>query len=318
MRNGSPLQCYLDGFRLHCVAENKSPHTIRWYEHKLRIFIDYLCAHYTIETISDVKSEHVRAFLVHLKGVRADEQNPQKPTQEKPLSPQTIRGYHRAIRTFFSWLKREEIIDKDPSKRIRRPKAPQTVVQSFSAEQVKRLLSTTDRGRPLGYRDYCILLLLLDTGIRLSELSRLVLSDLHLEAGYIQVYGKGSKERLVPIGKKVRKTIWHYRARFRPEPAWPEIEHVFLTYDGRPFRNQGIYAMIRRRGEQAGIKGVRCSPHTFRHTFAVNYLRNGGDVFSLQRILGHSSLVVTRMYVHLADSDIRAQHRQCSPVDRMR
>lgn len=318
MHNPSPLQPYLDGFRLHCVAENKSPRTVRWYEHKLRIFADYLETHYTIENITEIGAEHIRAFLVYLQEeVSADELNPFKPTQEKPLSPQTIQGYHRTIRTFFSWLKYEGVVETDPSQRVRRPKAPQTVVETFSDEQVKRLLAAPDKGRALGYRDYCILLLLLDTGIRLSELSGLTLPDLHLEAGYIQVRGKGDKERLVPIGKKVRRAIWRYRARFRPEPIWEDLPDLFLTRDGRPFRPRGIYQMIVRRGRQAGLRGVRCSPHTFRHTFAVNYLRNGGDVFSLQRILGHSSLIVTRMYVNLADSDIQMQHRKYGPVDRL-
>ncbi len=174
-----------------------------------------------------------------------------------------------------------------------------------------------DRHTAAGFRSYTIMLLLLDTGIRLSELTGLRTQDLHLEQGYIQVQGKGEKQRLVPVGNKVRKVLWQYMARHRLEPAYPEIASVFLDEGGRPLSNGAVYRMINRAGTRAHLEEVRCSPHTFRHTFAVTFLRNGGDVFSLQRILGHSSLVVVRMYANLADSDIRAQHTRYGPVDRL-
>jgi integrase/recombinase XerD len=309
---------YLTGFRLNCVAEGKSPRTVRWYEHKLRIFSDYLRKQQQIHDFNQVEATHVRAFLVHLQqNVRVGDLNPNKPSEDKSLSPCTVQGYHRAIRVFFSWLIREEYLLKDPTRNIRRPKAPRTIVPTFDSGQIQRLLAVPNRNTALGYRDYCLMLLLLDTGIRLSELSRLELPDLHLEEGVIQIRGKGDKERLVPVGNKVRQSLWRYISKYRPEPAYADIESVFLNREGLPFRAKGIYSMIVRRGQTAELEGVRCSPHTFRHTFAVNYLRNGGDVFSLQRILGHSSLVVTRMYVNLADSDIRTQHRRYGPVDQL-
>lgn len=314
----SPMGRYLAGFRLHCVAEGRSPRTVQWYEHKLRIFGEYLQRQYGIDEVTAITADHIRAFLVYMREkVHVGDFNPYRPSEDRLLSPQTVQGYYRAIRAFFSWLVREEHLEKDPSRHIRRPKAPQTIVATLDENQIRRLLAAPDRNTSVGFRDYCILLLFLDTGIRLGELVRLKVSDLHLETGYIQVRGKGDKERLVPIGNRVRQVIWRYLARHRPEPRCPEVENVFLMADGRPMKGEAVYRMVVRRGKQVGISGVRCSPHTLRHTFAVHFLRNGGDPFSLQRILGHTSLAVTRMYCNLNEGDIQVQHRRYGPVDRL-
>lgn len=318
MKKTSPMDRYLAGYRLHCIAEAKSPKTLLWYEHKLRIFSGYMRRQFDIDDPADITADHLRTFLVYLRDeVHAGDMNPHRPAEEHGLSPQTVQGYYRAIKAFFSWLVREEYLQADPMRRIKRPKIPQTVVATFSEEQIRRLLAVPERKTSLGFRDYAILMLLFDTGMRLSELARLKLSNLHLEEGYLQVLGKGSKERLVPLGNRSRKVLWQYTARHRPEPQHAGIENVFLNRDGTPLKAEGVYRMIVRRGKEARIEGVRCSPHTFRHTFAVAFLRNGGDVFSLQRILGHTSLVVTRMYCQLSDRDIQAQHQQCGPMDRM-
>jgi len=318
MRTDSPMCKYQTGFRLHCVAEGKSPKTTQWYGHKLRIFGEYLDEQCAVADPGVATADQVRAFLAHMReDVQVGELNPHRKTGEKNLSPQTVQGYYRAIRAFYSWLLREGYLETDPTATIRRPKAAQTIVATFDEDQIRRLLAAPDKRTPRGYRDYVILLLLLDTGIRLGELVRLRVADMHLEDGYVQVYGKGSKERLVPVGNAVRKALWRYLAQYRPEPAHPGVQNVFLAPGGQPLKGESVYRMISRRGQEAEIKGVRCSPHTLRHTFAVSFLRNGGDVFSLQRILGHTSLVVTRMYCNLVDADIRAAHRRCSPADRL-
>lgn len=319
MKEGSTLMDrYLLGYRLHCIAEAKSPRTVTWYEQKLRIFRDYLTRQFQVTDPAAVTADHIRRFLAHMRDdVRVCDVNPCQPSATQPLSPHTVQGYYRSIHAFFSWLKREECIEKDPVANIRRPKVPETLVPTFSAGQIRNLLATSRKKRRTDFRDYAILLLLLDTGVRLAELTRLQEANLHLEEGYIQVLGKGNKERKVPLGVKVRKVLWQYLARYRPEPVHPRIANVFLNQNGTPMTPGGVYRMIARRGKEAGVTGVRCSPHTFRHTFAVSYLRNGGDVFSLQKILGHTSLIVTRMYCQLNDEDVQASHRACGPVDRL-
>jgi integrase/recombinase XerD len=131
------------------------------------------------------------------------------------------------------------------------------------------------------------------------------------------VWGKGSKERLVPIGAKVQKAVWKYLIRYRSEPATPHYDHVFLTRDGHPITKDRLEAIVERYGKKASITGVRVSPHTFRHTMAVMFLRNGGDVFTLQRILGHSQLEIVKIYVNVAQSDISRVHQKSSPVDNL-
>ena len=122
----------------------------------------------------------------------------------------------------------------------------------------------------------------------------------------------------MPLGASLQKVLWKYVNRYRAEPALPGTGELFLTRDGRSMSPKTVWQMIRDCGERAGIAGVRCSPHTFRHTFAKSFLLNGGDLFTLQKILGHSSLEVVRMYVNLATDDVRVQHRRFSPVDTMR
>jgi len=143
------------------------------------------------------------------------------------------------------------------------------------------------------------------------------LDDLWLEEGLIKVMGKGGKERFVPIGKSIQRILWRYINRYRAEPAIPNCDFLFLTTEGRPMTKDRIDKKMSRYGEKAGINGIRCSPHTLRHTAAVGFLRNGGDVFSLQRLLGHSSLEMTRHYCELADIDVKRAHASASPVDNL-
>lgn len=159
---------------------------------------------------------------------------------------------------------------------------------------------------------------LLDIGMRLSELGLVQLADPDLEEGHFQVMGKGSKQRRVPIGASLQKALWKYVSRYRLEPVHPNVRALFLTRDGRAISSKTVYWRLRAYGKRAELQGVRCSPHTFRHAFAKNSLLNGGDVFTLQKILGHSSLAMVRMYVDLASEDVQIQHRRCSPVDWMK
>ena len=124
-------------------------------------------------------------------------------------------------------------------------------------------------------------------------------------------------QQYVPIGSVAQKFLWKYINTSRPEPLAPQVTRLLLNERGLPLTKNGVQQMLRRYGRKAGITGVRCSPHTFRHTFARNYLLNGGDIFSLQKILGHSSLASVRIYLNLFATDVKKQHRQFSPVDNM-
>jgi site-specific recombinase XerD len=239
------LNTLIEGFRLYCLAEGKQPTTIRWYMGKLNIFQRYLKDHDLPTDASQITTTHLRQFLVYLKTqVRADEHNPHKPARDEGLSPQTIQGYARTLKAFFSWATIEGYLAQNPTQRLRIPKAPKAIIETFSDDQIHRLLRVIDQRSAVGFRDHCIILVFLDTGIRLSELVTLELPNLHLDQAYFKVMGKGAKERIVPIGAHVQKAMWKYIHQYRPEPFHPNIQNVFLTRDGRALSCNNVYQRI--------------------------------------------------------------------------
>jgi integrase/recombinase XerD len=198
--------------------------------------------------------------------------------------------------------------------RVKMPKVPEVVIPTFSEKEVAKLLAQPNKKTSEGFRDYCILLTLIDTGIRLSELANLRVEDIDYEQNLFKVMGKGQRERFVPFGRRVAKALMKYQMKCRPEPIG--TENFWLRRDGRPLLPKRIQKLISAYGKRAGLK--RCYAHKLRHTSSVMYLRNGGDVFSLQKKLGHRSLVMTRHYSNLADSDVRAQHLRYGVADRLK
>ena len=305
------------GYSICAKAEGKSPKTISITATSIKKFIGFLKSHDYCLDVTEIKTQEIREFILYLQQVKTFAHHPFTSPQTKNLSGHSISCYLRAIKAFWSWLVREEIILSNPFYKIRLPKPPKKIIPTFSNLQIRDLLRIIVTSQPLGFRNHTMILTLLDTGIRASELIGITINDINLEEGVIKVYGKGSKERIVPIGNRVQRAIWKYLHSYRPEPMNPLCTTLFLNRSGDPFMVNGLESVIEKLGRKAGIRGVRCSPHTFRHTFAVTYLRNGGDVFSLQRILGHSSLEVVRHYVNLAEADVKSSHRKYSPIDNM-
>ncbi|GAF67237.1 unnamed protein product [marine sediment metagenome] len=209
------------------------------------------------------------------------------------------------------------MIKDNPFLKVKLPRPVRKVIPVFSENQIVQFLSIIDTSTPEGYRNYAIILTLLDTALRVSELAGITMDDLWLDDGLLKVMGKGGKERHIPIGAEVQRILWRYINRYRAQPLNPSSDFLFLTSDGRKLTKGRIEIMMSGYGKKAGIKGVRVSPHTLRHTAAVRFLRNGGDVFSLQRLLGHSSLEMTRHYCDLADVDVKRAHTTASPVDNL-
>jgi len=150
--------------------------------------------------------------------------------------------------------------------------------------------------------------------IRISELVNITMEDLDSRDEFIRVTGKGQKQRLVPISHLTRREIIRYVNRFRQQICADKSPYLFAAPDGRPISLNGVQQLLRRLGKQAGLNGIRCSPHTFRHTFATQFLTNGGDVFALKNIMGHASLHTTLKYTHLQPQDLQNQHAMFSPV----
>jgi len=267
--------------------------------------------------VANIGATEIRMLTVHLQQKNRFTNHPFAKPQQERLSGHTVNCYLRSIRAFWSWLIFEEIVNSNPFRKVRIPKPPRKIIPTFSKPQLQILLNAIDTSTSEGYRDMVVILILLDTGLRVSELTSLMLKDVRLAEGVLKVSGKGRKERLIPIGKASQRILWNYINRYRPEPANPRCDLVFLTKDGWPLTKNRVQKMMMKYGKKADIKGVRCSPHTLRHTGAVMFLRNGGDVFNLQRLLGHSSLEMTRHYCELADVDVKRAHSIASPVDNL-
>jgi len=312
------LRALLDTYLVQARTEGKSPNTLRIYTTALSILQRFLDRRGFPTDVTGIGPEEIREFIGYLQNTKAFMEHPFTGPQQKGLTGHTVNCYLRAIRAFWSWLLVEEFIEVNPFDRVTIPKPPKKVITPFSEEHVRALLNTIDTKSAIGFRDWTIVLMLLDTGIRVSELTELKLENVSLAQRCLKVCGKGNKERIVPIGISVQRAIAKYLTRHRTNPRYPLSDNLFLNRDGMLLTPNRIESIIEQYASRAGIRGVRASPHTFRHTFAITYLRNGGDVFTLQRILGHETLDMVRNYVALAQSDLQEAHLRCSPVDNMK
>jgi site-specific recombinase XerD len=260
----------------------------------------------------------LRGFLAYLSTAHeSDEGRWGNTRQRNVVRPRTVQTYFVNLKTLFNYLVEEGVLEASPMETLRPPVARADQVQPFTEDQIRALLAAARRSRhPL--RDHAIVLMLLDTGCRASELCALKLNDLDLQGRRCTVLGKGNKRRSLYFGRETTKALWAY---LRAEPRDPE-ECLFAADRGQraaePLTRSGLLQLIRRLGKAAGIEACRCSPHTFRHTFACSFLRAGGNIFSLKELLGHTSLAMVNRYLALAQADIENQHRQFSPADRLR
>ena len=311
------LDKVMAGFRLAAMSEGKSPNTVAIDCASLRSLERFLGKRGLPATVDAITVTVLREFTVYLQASPRFAAHPFTPQQDGQLSGCTVNGYLRGLSAIWSWLMADGLIEVNPFEHLRIPRPPKKITPIFTDEQLVLLFAAINVTLPMGYRDYVMLLLLLDTAIRCSELTGIRVENVNLEARSIKILGKGGKERTVAIGVKTVRALWKYLNCHRPEPAIPRYDHLFLTQDGRPISKDRLEKIVKRHGKKAGITGVRVSPHTFRHTAAVKFLRNGGDVFTLQQMMGHASIESLRIYVNLAFSDLARVHRRCSPVDNL-
>jgi integrase/recombinase XerC/integrase/recombinase XerD len=185
---------------------------------------------------------------------------------------------------------------------------------TLSDEEIGAILNAFGTS-PSDTRNQTLFMILLATGLRIGELVNLKMDDVHMDEGYFKVMGKGKKERTVPIGNNAQKVLQRYLFRFRPKPINPVVQSVFLSISSQPLTENSMKLMFTRLAKRSGV--YRLHAHLCRHTFATRFLINGGDVFTLQQILGHSTLEMVRHYVNLASSHIAIQHQRFSPLDRL-
>jgi integrase/recombinase XerC len=235
---------------------------------------------------------------------------------KRPMRPVSIKDYYVVLKLFFDWLVREEGIDTSPMATLLAPIAHTERVRPFTTQQILSLVKATkDSVQPL--RNEAIMWFLFDTDIKASELCNLRMKELDMDEQRCVVLGKGNKQRHIYFGKNTNRALRSYLRKRRYQADAPVFlgEHGMAI--GKGLTRSGLLHMIAQLGRVVGIQAVRCSPHTFRHTFAIEFLRAGGNQFSLKELLGHTTLHMTNKYVALAQADIQAQHQKYSPVDRL-
>lgn len=307
----------IEGFLLEAYAGRYSPSHIP----TIKIQLDYMCKWLGDPDLDSVTSDHWKKYMVHL---RTDYKPRRFSGNTAPLALSTVDNHWKVIRGFYNWATENNILSIDrPDLKLERQKFDSPQIIPFTKEEVERLITACEYTqvikqsgktyrikRPNWERDKAMLMILLDTGLRLGEFLRVCVGDINLENGEIYIRphrdGRKSKSRTVYIGARTRQVIWKYIAKQQAESdqSLPLFNNIKAT---------GVRQIITRIAHNAKVANAH--PHKFRHTMAIMYLRNGGDVFTLQRILGHATLEMTMKYVHIVKSDISNAHRIASPVD---
>ena len=305
----------LDYYEICNRAEGKSSKTIVWYTANLRRFHRYLKSRHLPDSIDNIDIKLLREYILYLTNRTRYEGHPYTPAKTEQLSPATIHGHARTLRAFFSWLVKEGLAEVNVAKDLKPPRVPKKVVSTLSDEEILAVINLLNTANPSAARNQTIFMLLLDTGLRQGELISLRMGDVNMDEGLLKVMGKGKKERIVPMGSNAQRALQRYLFRFRPKPAHPGIDNVFLSAQGTPLTENSMKLTFSRLAEKSEVH--RLHAHLCRHTFATRFLINGGDVFTLQQILGHSTLEMVRHYVNLASNHVAIQHQRFSPLDRL-
>ncbi|HEX6598076.1 MAG TPA: site-specific tyrosine recombinase XerD [Gemmatimonadaceae bacterium] len=268
------------------------------YRRDLERFAQYAAARGASAPL-DVTARMLREYVYHLKDLG--------------LSPSSIRRNVSAVRTYFRFLTGDGVVVRDPSERLETPKRWRTLPEVLTVEEVQKLLGSPTLDDPLVFRDRALLELAYGAGLRVSEWITLGVRDLLLDEGLVRVFGKGSKERLVPIGRSAIGAAAIYLRELRPRLEKGEGKGVlFLNARGRPLTRMGAWKILRGYVERAGITR-HVTPHTLRHSFATHLLEGGADLRAVQEMLGHVDIATTQIYTHVDREYLRQVHRSYHP-----
>lgn len=283
------------------VERNLAHNTIISYERDLKKYAHYLRQVEQLGAWGEVERLHILHFLKFL--------------SEQGQSARTIARHLASIRSFHQFLLREKIVSQDPTVHIETPQFERTLPKVLSVEEVEALLSAPQTNTPFGLRDKAMLELLYATGMRVSELVQLNLADVHLTMGFVRCYGKGRKERIVPIGRMAIEALVRYLEHGRPQLVNPRkraTEALFLNHYGQRLTRQGFWKILKRLAKEAGIE-KELTPHTLRHSFATHLLENGADLRAVQELLGHADISTTQMYTHVTQTRLKDVYKQYHP-----
>jgi integrase/recombinase XerD len=289
------LDAYLDYLR---VEKGLARNTLEAYSRDLAEFIQWV-DNILGRPLSEVRDEDLRFYFLG-KG-------------QAGMSARSVRRKTSSLRGMFHYLQKEGYMAEDPTELLEVPRLGSPLPKDLTMDEVDRLLAQPDPAEPLGVRNQAMMELLYATGLRVSELLALRLQDLNLEVGYVVAYGKGKKERLVPVGEVALEKIKEYLSAVRPSlDKTAKARHLFLNRSGRGLTRQGFWKLLNRYALQAGISSP-VTPHVLRHSFATHLLERGADLRSVQLMLGHASISTTQIYTHLNREKLKKIYQRHHP-----
>jgi len=285
-------------FIRYCKIRNLSGTTLTYYHDMFRILVR-LMTEQDVEQPRLVTADHIHeAFITK---------------REEGVKDVTIDKYYRGWRAIFNFLATEGYIPENPFDDVVHAKSEDRIIETFSKPQVRALLNTQDLRTFTGLRNYTMMITMLELGVRISELVSIQITGIYWSERKIKVYGKGRKERLLPFQSTLEKALKDY-IKHR---GILDHDFLFVNIDNTPIKVRTVQEIISDAGIAADIKGVRCSPHTWRHTFAKMYIMDGGDPLSLQVMLGHTTLEMCKKYVRMFSNDIAIKHARHSPLEKL-
>ena len=294
----------MSGFRLDAYEDHLSlerglsARTVSAYRRETERLIEHMAA-LGVDSPQAVTPDAMRDFIYSLK--------------DRGLKATSIRRAISALRTYFGWLMLEGALETDPTERIEPPRIGRRLPGILSLDDVVRILEAPDPSDPLFWRDRAMLEFAYASGVRVSELIGVRLRDLALDEGFARVFGKGAKERVVPVGSAARRALDVYLREIRPRlERGAGKGAVFLNARGQPLSRMGVWKILRKHVERAGVR-TRVTPHTLRHSFATHLLERGADLASVQEMLGHADISTTQIYTHVDREYLKDVHRQFHP-----
>jgi integrase/recombinase XerD len=287
------------------LEKGLSAHSLEAYERDVRKLVSFLELHSDETPPREITQQQLENFLEWLNGLALGMR-----TQARILS---------GIKTFYTYLQTEQVLDKDPTELLEGPKLGRYIPEVLTYEEIQAMLATIDLSTDHGLRNRAMLEILYASGLRVSELTQLSLRQVYWEMGFLKIIGKGNKERLVPVGEEALKHLRFYLegVRRHHDKVKPEARHlVFLNRRGNGLSRVMVFNIVKKCAREAGIE-KNVSPHTFRHSFATHLIEGGADLRAVQDMLGHASILTTEIYTHLDSDFLRETILQFHPRNRI-
>ena len=287
--NKNLIKHYADHLRLELSLSDNS---VEAYRHDINLFLQYLEAESTSTDVNTITQQTIENFFAYLYDL-----NIGASSQTRILS---------GLKSFWRYLIQENLADKDPTELITSPSRGRHLPEVLSYPEIQQMIDSIDLSQPNGHRNKAMIEVMYGCGLRVSELVNLQISDIYRNDGFLRIFGKGSKERLVPIGDSSLKILYQYiegaRLHLTPKPKYTDT--VFLNNRGTGLTRQTVFLLVKELAETNGIKKT-ISPHTFRHSFATHLLEGGANLLAVQQMLGHASVSTTEIYTHISDDLLR-------------